>query len=312
MITANHYRIGDVKIKISSDIVLPVIKSAIYEKFLVPSRDADAHCSFLELSRESFVLKALRAKEKKALLRTLVFPERWLANPAFLSPAVREAIRNCPLEPELFHLSLSWNRLIIRNFAANEFHYFYYPENKADMMDPLFLARFRNSISASLVNFSCFLLHGAGAMTKNGAALFLAPDEGGKTTLIKKFNANEVLGDDQVVLRFMENNFYLYSTPFGTMTCGPAKSKLAGIFMIKKSKRFKIRPANANDILRFIWKESFFKTVVLPKTLRTRIFELLYQFCRRIPSYYIHAPIDSLDFAAIDETMSGKAVRTGF
>jgi hypothetical protein len=302
----NRYQIGDVKIKISSDIVLPTKKSALYKKFLVLAKDADALYSFSELEQKSYVLGALGAQEKKALLRTLAFPGRWLTNTVFRSPAVRQAIQHCLIEPELFHLSLSWNRLIIRNFAENEFYFFYHPENKSEMADPMFIARFRNLISLSMVNCSSFLLHGAGAVTKNGAALFLAPDEGGKTTLIKKFAANNILSDDQVVVRLTENKFYLFGTPFGTMTCGPAKSKLVGIFVIKKSKKFKIVPAKPNDVLRFLWKESFFKTIVLPKTLRTRVFNLLYQLCRQIPSYYIHAPLDSLDFKAIDAALAGE------
>jgi hypothetical protein len=306
MIAVNHYRIGDVKIKLSSDIVLPLTKSVLYKKFLASSKEADACYSFSELDRKSYTLSALDAGEKTALLRTLVFPEWWLANPVFRSPAVREAIQHCLIEPELFHLSLSWNRLIIRNFAKNEFHFFYHPENKSDMADPMFIARFRNLISMSFVNQFCFLLHGAGAVTKNGAALFLAHDEGGKTTLIKKFAADKILGDDQVVVRLVKNNFYLYGTPFGTMTCGPAKQQLGAIFLIKKSKQFKILHANANNVLRFIWNESFFKTIVLPKTLRTRVFDLLYQLCRQIPGYYIHTPIDSLDFKAINEAMANQ------
>lgn len=273
--------------------------------------DTDAQYFYSELDPNSYTRSALDTKEKKALLRTLVFPERWLANPVFRSPEVREAIQHCLIEPELFHLSLSWNRVIIRNFAQNKFHFFYHSENKSDMADPMFIARFRNLISLSLVNCSCFLLHGAGALTRNGAALFLAPDEGGKTTLIKKFAANKILGDDQIIVRLAENNFFLCSTPFGTMTCGPAKSKLGSIFIIKKSMKFKIRPANPSDVLRFIWKESFFKTIVLPKPLRTRVFDLLYQLCRSIPSYYIHAPIESLDFKAIDEIVAAGKNKYG-
>jgi hypothetical protein len=306
MIDVNFYQIGNIKIKISSDIVLPTKKNALYKKFLVPAKDADAHYFFFELKRKSYSLSALGVEEKKALSRTLVFPERWLSNSVFRSPAVREAIQHCLLEPELFHLTLAWNRLIIRNFAENEFYFFYHPENKSEMSDPMFIARFRNLISLSMANDFSFLLHGAGVMTRNGAALFLAPDEGGKTTLIKKFAANKILGDDQIVVRLVKNNFYLCSTPFGTMTCGPAESKLGGIFIIKKSKKFKILPANVNDVLRFLWKESFFTTIVLPKTLRTHVFDLLCQLCRRIPSYYIHTPIDSLDFKAIDEAMAEK------
>jgi hypothetical protein len=304
MIQANHYTIGGIRIKISSDIALPVIKNVHYKKFLAQPGDVDARYFFSELKRKSFILMALSEKEKKALLRTLVFPERWLANPVFRSPAVRRAIQHCLLEPELFHLSLAWNRLIIRNFAENEFHYFYHPENRSDMADPMFSARFRNLISLSMVNHFSFLLHGAGATTRNGAALFLAPDEGGKTTLIKKFKANRILNDDQVVLRLLEDDFYLYGTPFGTMTCGPKKSELKGIFIIKKSMQFKILPAKANDVFRFVWNECFFKTVVLPNTLRTRVFDLLYQLCRRIPSYCIYTPIDSLDFEAIEQTLA--------
>jgi hypothetical protein len=305
MIFVNHYKIGDVRIKISSDIVLPETKNTLFKKFLVQPMDMDARYSFHELERKSYTLSALSATEKKALLRTLAFPGRWLTNTVFRSPAVREAIQHCMIEPELFHLSLSWNRLIIRNFAENEFHFFYHPKNKSEMADPMFIARFRNLISLSMVNCSSFLLHGAGAVTKNGAALFLAPDEGGKTTLIKKFAANEILSDDQVVVRLAKNKFYLCGTPFGTMTCGPTKSKLGGIFIIKKSKKFKIVTAMPNDVLRFLWKESFFKIIVLPKMLRTHVFDLLYQLCRQIPGYYIHAPIDSLDFEAIDAVMAG-------
>jgi hypothetical protein len=311
MIHVNHYQIGEIILKISSDIVLPTTKNVLFKKFLVPPVSANAQYSFFELKKESYILSELEPDEIKSLRRTLAFPERWLTNTVFRSPAVRDAIQHCLVEPELFHLSLSWNRLIIRNFAKNEFHFFYHPENKADMTNPMFNARFRNLISLSMVNHSSFLIHGAGALTQNGAALFLAPDEGGKTTLIKKFKKSKILGDDQVVIRLLGNHYYLCGTPFGTITCGPAQNRLTGIFIIKKARHFKIISARANDVFHFIWKESFLKTIVLPKTLRIRVFNLLYSFCQRIPSFYIYAPIDYLDFKAIDETMADSKKTIG-
>ena len=54
MIAVKHYQIGDIKIKISSDFVLPTSKDTIYKKFLTPSMDADARYSICKLKQKSY------------------------------------------------------------------------------------------------------------------------------------------------------------------------------------------------------------------------------------------------------------------
>jgi hypothetical protein len=301
MTHVSHYQIGGIGIRINSDVRLPTARNRIFDQFLAQGKRIDADFSFTELKRDSLVLNDLDSNEKASLRRTLHFPERWLTNPVFRSPAVRHAIRRMQNNPELSHLSLSWNRMIVRNFARNEFFYFYHSANKSEISNPLFNARFRNLIGLSYANNNRMLLHGAGAITDHGGLLFLAPDEGGKTTLIKKFAPAEILGDDQVVLDRQGEYFHLHSTPFGSMTCGPAKARLKAIFLIKKSRKFQLERSPANEALRLIWSDALSRLTVLPKEFRINIFNMVFELCQQIPCYLMHTPIDSINFDAIEK-----------
>ena len=109
------------------------------------------------------------------------------------------------------------------------------------------------SLQVALIQNSGFLVHScAVAMGKDGY-LFLAPAEGGKTTIARKSRKFRVLSDDCNALRREGNDWFIYPTPWGRLTNGkPEKVQLTKIFFLKKAKRLEIKELSpGNSLIRF-------------------------------------------------------------
>jgi hypothetical protein len=135
----------------------------------------------------------------------------------------------------MVHIALNWNRAIIRDFIHNEIHFFYPAEKKSEFSTPIFNARFRNLVANALTRLSAVLIHGAGAIISDKTAVFLAPDEGGKSTAINLSTEEEILSDDHIVLQGEIGNVMVHSTPFGFKTCGPREAELGAFFLLEKA-----------------------------------------------------------------------------
>jgi hypothetical protein len=229
-----------------------------------------------------------------------------LQRPILRSPGVNEAVKRCLDQPEMAHLAIRWNRAIIRNFARSELCYFYPPDRAADFGGSLALARHRNLLAPLLTNFSAVMVHGAGVIRNDGAALFLAHDEGGKSTVVKNAPAEHILNDDQVILRQEGVPVWAHATPFGTITSGLHQAKLGGVFLLEKAREFALIPIPAREAVEFLWNEHATAWLVLPKRLRVRVFEILCAACRQARTYRMRFPKGQLDWEAIDEALAGQ------
>jgi hypothetical protein len=300
---ACSHRFGDVVIRTESDIRIPHIQLDPFNRFLVTNGKPDAVQRIRRIDPSSQTLPPLDSSERQRLGQTVEFPGRWLQNPIFLSPPVREVVRRGLDQPQLTQIALAWNRTLIRNYARNEFDLFYPAGKKDEFSDPVFIAGFRNLTSYLLPNFSAVLIHAGGVVRHNRALIFLASDGGGKSTVIGTLTSGSVLNDDQLILRRHGDQISAHSTPFGTACGGPLQARLGAIFLLEKSSRFELIPIKPREIVQFIWNEHTAYWALLPKSLRLHILDILIQAGRQAAVYRMRFPRDFVDWEKLDSRL---------
>jgi len=189
----------------------------------------------------------------------------------------------------------------IFDFAQRELDAFYTP----DLGEFLAKGRVGPSIFASfLPAFSAAMMHSSGLILNDAAALFLAPDGGGKTTVVRHSTAGTtILCDDQNILKKGGDAVIVYSTPWGLYTNGPKQARLGGLFLLEQAEHFKLIPLKPVDALEYLWYEHQGR-LFLPRSLRTRAFEILYDICYQAPVYRMRFPKDYVDWDVIDAAMA--------
>lgn len=295
--------ISDVFIEIISDSVLYKPKNIDLFK-----TDSESPIKKASIQIENFQIQPesssdLNGEEKRALLKTVHFPFRWLSNQMFGYTSFREAALKCIDDPAMFHIALNWNRAIVRNYAENIYSLFYPIDKRDELKSLLFIARLRSLVGNVFPNFDSVMIHGASILFGYKAAVFLAPDEGGKSTLIKKSEGKKILSDDHIVLEKRGDEITIHATPFGELTDGPAKGKLAGFFLLEKSENFSIEKIDPEEILQFIWNDQFVKWYQYPKSLRVKIFDIINYASRSTPIYRLKIPRNHIDWGEVEKRL---------
>lgn len=147
------------------------------------------------------------------------------------------------------------------------------------------------------------MLHSSSSVLNNKAALFLAKDEGGKTTVMKSAVPRDVLSDDQNILKKENGAFFVHSTPWSTFQNGPRKARLGGLFFLEKASEFSLSRINSVDMLAYLWAEHVGYTLFMPKKLRVAAFDLLHEACLSVPTYRMRFPKDYIDWEVIARAM---------
>ena len=305
-VTAHTYSfcLGDAVILTESDVAIPHLLRFPFPLF--PARSTESpivfHISQIELDR--LTAPPFDASQRQGLLRTVNFPPRWLDSPAFLCPPIQEAALSCLEQPEMAYLQLAWNRIVIRDFVHRQFFLFYSPEHHDEIGGPMFEAGFRNMVDNAVASQSSVMIHAAGIVRGSKAALFMAEDAGGKSTVVAHSVNVPVLNDDQVLLRRAAGKIVASSTPFGRVTSGPQQARLGGLFLLEKAEQFSLTPVQGRDVIQYIWHEHQRKWPILPRPLRIQAFEMLCDACHQVPCYRMRFPKDSVDWDAIDAAMA--------
>ena len=164
----------------------------------------------------------------------------------------------------------------------------------------------RQLFAAFLPHFSALQLHSAGLIRNGRAALFLAPDGGGKTTALSRLAGGLLLNDDQVIVRQEGDEMIAHGTPFGTLTDGPIQARLGGLFVLEKALVFELLPYSPADLVKACWDEHLNHLFFLPRPLRLRAFDLLYEVCHRVPVYRMRFPRNHVDWTAIDAALAAS------
>lgn len=93
---------------------------------------------------------------------------------------------------------------------------------------------------------NCFMLHGSAALVSDGAYVFLGKEGAGKSTIVKFLHAQfPALADDSFIIKFEQNYYYLYQSPFIDkeywIKKGHGRYLLKKVFFLKKSTNFSVK-----------------------------------------------------------------------
>ena len=154
-------------------------------------------------------------------------------------------------------------------------------------------------------HFSAMLVH-ASAIVRNGkAAVFLAPDEGGKTTAVRLSPAGTILGDDQVLVRQTHDGFQVSGTPWGLYFNSKLQAPLSGLFLLEKSEHFALNPLQPGELSRYLWAEHKNQLTILPPPLQTKASEITVAISNSAPTWKLSFSKNAIDWEAIDKIIAG-------
>ena len=310
-----HYQIAGITVGFQTDLPVLDYYNKVFKPFLVEGLNPDIHYRIFQFDPEKLELTLLTDAERLRLKQIPGFhPTRWYNSPLLRTLEVHQSVEACLERPDLAHVDLRLNRAVVHDFyhnkvlslypSQNEVLFGYTSQNNGIHPGAVTLPPHRNKLAPMLVNFSAAILHCSGVVCNGRAALFLASDGGGKTTLLKDFPGQFVLNDDRVVLRRDSDRIIAHSTPFGRIFNGPQQAPLGGLFLLEKAAHFEIIPIPASEIVKHLWDEHIITWSILPKALRPRAFELVCDACEQAGTYRLRFSKNDVDWKAIESVIS--------
>lgn len=128
-------------------------------------------------------------------------------------------------------------------------------------LESIFLA---DSFNKKILKYNAIFLHSSAILYKGKAYLFSADSGVGKSThtklWIKKFGAEnvQIINDDKPIIRFIDNDWYVYGSPFdgGTGINKNIRAKLGGIIFLERAEENSIEVLDKNSIFSRIYKNT--------------------------------------------------------
>lgn len=164
------------------------------------------------------------------------------------------------------------------------------------IISPHFLAPF-------LPGFQALMLHASAIVRRGRTAVFLALDEGGKSTAARLSPKGIILGDDQIIVRRNGKGFCVFGTPWGLYSYAGAGAPLSGLFLLKKATTFSLAPLETKQLIPFIWKEIQRPLAILPNPLKKKAFSLVCDLVDTVPTWEMAFPRDFIDWNTVDRKM---------
>jgi len=287
------------------------LEEETYERFRVgDDLRADVCHRLQRVDSDTLTLPLPSGRERERLSSCVRRPDE-LDSPILRSPLVRARLQASLDRSGQVNICVAQHQVEVRDFSHKELDIFYteerggYDEKLHGYFPEYWVAaNFRQIFSSFLPSFSAILLHSSGVIRHDRTALFVAPDSGGKTTVLGLSNGEPLLGDDQTILRQEGDAVIAHGTPLGTMTSGPCQARLGAIFVLDRGRCFRLTPLHGADLMQCLWTEHQNYTFFLPRHLKKRAFDILYEACHQVPVYRMYFPKDHVDWSAIDAAMT--------
>jgi hypothetical protein len=300
--TVKHH-IGEITFQTSSDWDIPAFHGPRYRPFLSPDLSPDVIQRLAVIDLAECNLPPLAQSERQVFSKYIQIPQVF-DKPFFCSPRVQAALKVISDHPDEVVLRAQFNRdetefaLVVYDFASRVVDYFLLTKDPGDAI------RFYIPLTFAplMPLFSAVQVHCAGVIRQSKAALFLAPNAGGKTTTATSAHGLAILSDDQVVLRQKAGEFMVYGTPWGKHT-SPRKALLGGLFILEKSDHFELAPCQPLEVVDLLQQEQRAMLERLPVKYQHTAIVLLWQACRRVPTYRMRFTLAGPDWDAIDAAL---------
>lgn len=308
MIAVTH-RIAGILCHTESDTWLPSLLEDFFEQFRVNGTKPDVYHRFHKVDVDSLTLPPPSDEERAHLAPYTYGSTSILNGPLLRSPTVRAVLQSSLERAGHVDIQLNLSRVIIRDFERGELDVFYLPVFHASGFGPYtgelhIAANYTRIYSSFLSCFSAALIHAAGVVHHNRAAIFVGPDAGGKSTTVGLSDQMPILHDDQIILRKQGDTVFAHSTPFGRNTSGPYQAPLGGIFVLEKASQFDIIPAKPAELVEYLWNGNLKYVGFLPRHLKLQVFDVLYDACHQVRTYKMRFQKDYIDWDAIGDAMA--------
>jgi len=282
----NIYLIGDLKLRISNKKILDLIPSA-FGKFLL-SLDEQENFSIecKKISRAQFE----ESKKKKNKTKK---KEYGIYQNFFF------------LDKESIIVKQEFNKRKIKVFYASDLVWELIDNynNLGFVTEKKILSNLSFWCNQLCVYNNRIILHGSGLIKDKQAYIFLAMDNGGKTTLIKRNRNHRIINDDQIFYSIKNHQVFAYATPFGRLSDGPGSAPVAAFFYINKSKRFSIKKRNYKGLINSFWMDNYETFASLPKDLKKKAFKLISDISMSVPIFELHADHGNIDWDQVDKVL---------
>jgi hypothetical protein len=187
-------QIAGITFRIESDISIRGLKSSKLKRFQINSTKPDVYHLYKIIPDNSITLPPLDKNEKLLINYCSCYIENHLLkNSLFNSYIVRNQLNICLKQIDSITIEIQPHSIIIFNHKSCEVFIFYSQDFDKSLVDfilgPSIFAQF-------LPIFSAAMIHSSAVVIDKKAAIFLAPDKGGKTTAAKLASGFPILCDD--------------------------------------------------------------------------------------------------------------------
>jgi len=282
------HKIGGIVFRTELNAWLPRILEEPFELFGIEDTRPDIHQFISRIHPDDGRLPQPPDEERPIFSKYDYFPSDRRNNSFLRSQVVRNRLNGLPDLKEQVVIWVEDHHMVIRDFSLNQIDIYYikkdrgYPPRHPGTIPEYYVAaNLRQMLATFLPHFSAILLHCSGVIRRGKSALFVAPDEGGKTTVLAQSNDDPVLNDDQIIIRKEGDVAVAHGTPLGLITSGPCQAPVGALFMLEKASYFHIEPVSPAEIVQYLWAEHQNYTFFLPKHLKQRAFRLLCELCYR-------------------------------
>jgi hypothetical protein len=242
--------------------------------------------------------------ERQSLSQGIDFkhPEA-LEHPCLGLEPLRSWLSTCLERGDRVGIDLYLDGLVALNQSQQTMTYFYRPEFYLGGAEQIVGGEMRRIFATFLPDFDALLVHSSGLIYDGQAALFLAPDEGGKTTALRLAPGAQYLNDDQVILRRQEGRFHAHATPLGRLTSGPNSAPLGGLFLLQRDRSFRLEAITPTEVVQSLWNEYRVYAAFQPRDRKLAAFDLLYQACHQAPTYRLYFSRNHIDWPVVGAAM---------
>lgn len=147
-----------------------------------------------------------------------------------------------------------------------------------------------------LARYGDLILHASGVVDAGAGYAFVGPSGAGKSTLASALVENSqitVLGEDNVIVRYLEGRFLLYGTPWHTnpARCAPGGVPLQKLFLLDRKAEPGVRSVTRLEGIQRVLQDSF-----IPYYNHTgvgRILDTLGHLAEQVPFYSLSYSLGS-------------------
>jgi len=296
-----HFYIGTVRFDITCSTEIDCLGRSRFRAYSTDEIEPDVSVHIIEVDKPPLHLRHLTIEERTELTGGFSFPIDRFEGPSWESPLlldeqVRQRIRDGSNHKSLVNLEIRMNSVTITDFLKHEIFLYFtqgMEENVASgRIDP-------HIFSCFMYDFDALMIHSSGVDWDGRAAVFLATDEGGKTTAARLCAGGTVLADDQIVFRRNDDRWFAHGTPWTTFPPEPGPSIPGAFFLLEKADSFSLTRLDSRELLSFLWNEQYTQRFHIPKAHQTRLFDLYRDLISIAPVYRMRFPEDQVDTEAI-------------